>query len=98
MLASLVIEQEPLHWQNFPAALERWTLIVGAFSAVFIVARQIARWLRGTGSNRGPSFLGLLFGSSAALAAYRAQVNYSEAQPPPWRSLLFLRLCLRIAA
>src|SRR5260370_41974821 len=98
MLASLVIEQEPLHWQNFPAAVERWTRIVGAFSVVFIVVRQIARWLRGTGSNRGPSFLGLLFGSRAALAAYRAQVNYSEVKPPAWQALLFRWLALGMLA
>jgi hypothetical protein len=99
MLASLVIEQEPLHWQNFPAALERWTLIVGAFSAVFIVVRQIAHWLRGTGGgNRRPSFLGLLFGSRAALAAYDARVNYAEVKPPAWQAILFRWLALGMLA
>src|SRR5438132_5277860 len=96
MLASLVIEQEPLHWQNFPAALETWTLILGAFCAVALVVWLIVSWLRSFGSirRRRPSFLGLLFGSGSAIRAYYADVNPSRIKWPAGQTILFRWLVL----
>src|SRR5438128_1280595 len=96
MLASLVIEQEPLHWQNFPAALETWTLILGAFSAVALVVWLLVSWLRGLGGGRRrrASFLGLLFGSRPAIRAYYADVDPSRIKWPAAQTILFRWLLL----
>src|SRR5437868_8287457 len=93
MFASLVLEQEPLRWLNFPSAGETWVRIMGAFSAAVLLVWLIVSWLRSPGGRRrnGISFM---LGSSSAIKRYYADVRPSEVKWPAAQAILFRWLIL----
>ena len=46
MFATFVLEREPMHWGDLPAALETWAHIVGGFSAVAVLTWLILSLIR----------------------------------------------------
>jgi len=95
MLASLVLEQEPLHWLNFPAALETWVRIMGGFSAVALVIFLIVSWFRAPlrRTSKVP-WLSFLFGAPDAVKSYYRDVRATSVKWPAWQAILFRWLVL----
>jgi hypothetical protein len=86
IFASLVIEREPMRWQDFPGALLSWVQVVGGFAAVALVLWGLFRWVRRAplaGSLPQPAWqrLALRWSVIGAIAGY---VLFAILMMPQW--------------